>query len=68
MVHSDCGAYGGLEGGFHGDRAAEVQHLRGELQRAAANLRHSIPDIEIAAYFVDFEGVWEAELEMAAAS
>src|SRR6266702_735340 len=31
MVHSDCGAYGGLEGGFHGDREAEVQHLRGEL-------------------------------------
>ena len=26
MVHSDCGAYGGLAGGFGGDAAAEAEH------------------------------------------
>ena len=39
MLHSDCGAYGGLAGGFGGDAAAEAEHHEHELQRAAANLR-----------------------------
>jgi hypothetical protein len=59
MVHSDCGAYGGLAG-FRGDAAAEAAHHEGELQRAAANLKAAIPGIEVQGYFVDFEGIWDA--------
>jgi hypothetical protein len=62
MVHSDCGAYGGLAGGFGGDAHAEAAHHQGELQRAAANLREAIPGIEVQGYFVDFDGVWDAEV------
>jgi hypothetical protein len=62
MVHSDCGAYGGLDGGFHGDSPAEAVHHEQELQRAAACLSRAIPGLEIQGYFVDFEGIWDAEL------
>src|ERR1700691_2485549 len=31
MVHSDCGAYGGLAVGFGGDTRAEAEHHRREL-------------------------------------
>ncbi len=62
MVHSDCGAYGGLAGGFRGDAKAEATHHQHELAQAAANLLKAIPGIEVQGYFVDFEGIWEAEL------
>jgi hypothetical protein len=62
MVHSDCGAYGGLAEGFHGDAEAESAHHRQELQRAVDSLAQSIPGLEIQAYFVDFEGIWDAEI------
>jgi hypothetical protein len=62
MVHSDCGAYGGLASGFHGDANAEALHHQQELRRAAANLSKAMPGIEIQGYFVDFEGVWDAEV------
>ena len=62
MVHSDCGAYGGLAAGFGGDAAAEAAHHERELQHAAANLRTAIPGIEVRGYFVDFEGIWDAEI------
>jgi hypothetical protein len=32
------------------------------LQRAATHLFEAIPGIEIEAYFVDFEGIWDAEV------
>jgi carbonic anhydrase len=67
MVHSDCGAYGGLAGGFNGDAAAEAIHHEAELRRAAAFLHKNIPGIEIEAYFVDFEGVWQVDLAANAA-
>jgi hypothetical protein len=60
MLHSDCGAYGGLAGGFNGDTTAEATHHERELQRAASNLRAAIPGIEVRGYFVDFEGIWDA--------
>jgi carbonic anhydrase len=61
MVHSDCGAYGGLADGFGGDTRAEAEHHRRELLCAASNLEASMPGIAVDAYFVDFEGVWKAE-------
>jgi carbonic anhydrase len=61
MLHSDCGAYGGLDK-FRGDTAAEAEHHQQELQSAAAALKAAIPGIEIQGYFVDFEGVWEVEV------
>jgi hypothetical protein len=60
MLHSDCGAYGGLAGGFAGDAAAEAAHHEHELHRAAQNLRSAIPGVEVQGYFVDFEGIWDA--------
>ncbi len=60
MVHSDCGAYGGLAARFHGDAAAEASHHERELQRAAENLKAAIPEVEVQGYFVDFEGIWDA--------
>ncbi len=65
MLHSDCGAYGGLEA-FDNDPAAEAEHHRQELHRAVANLRAAIPGIHVDAYFVDFEGIWEAQVEAGA--
>jgi hypothetical protein len=62
MLHSDCGAYGGLAGGFRGDTRAEAEHHHQELRCAAASLVKAIPGIDIDAYFVDFEGIWEAEI------
>src|ERR1700733_14618736 len=61
MVHSDCGAYGGLAEAFEGDSRAEAAHHERELQRAAAHLSKAIPGLEIQGYFVDFEGIWDAE-------
>jgi carbonic anhydrase-like protein len=63
MLHSDCGAYGGLAAGFGGDTAAEAAHHERELQRGAANLRAAIPGVEVQGYFVDFDGIWDAEID-----
>ena len=65
MLHSDCGAYGGLARGFGGNAAAEATHHELELQVAAANLRMAIPGIEVQGFFVDFEGIWDVELASA---
>jgi hypothetical protein len=66
MLHSDCGAYGGLADGFHGDARAEAEHHHRELRCAAAKLQEAVPGIAVEAYFVNFEGVWEAEVLPAA--
>jgi hypothetical protein len=68
MLHSDCGAYGGLTGGFGGDAKAEAENHRQELQQAATFLNQQIPGLEVLAYFVDFEGVWQSELAPPAAA
>jgi len=61
MLHSDCGAYGGLEA-FQNDLQAEADHHRDELKAAKAALIAAIPDIQVDAYFVNFEGVWEPKM------
>ena len=63
MVHSDCGAYGGLEG-FGGNARAEADHHSNELRKAADHLAKAIPGIEVKTYFVDFEGVWEPDFDV----
>ncbi|MGA3027394.1 MAG: carbonic anhydrase [Bryobacteraceae bacterium] len=62
MLHSDCGAYGGLDGGFGGNARLEAQHHEEELRRAAEFLRKELPGIDVQAYFVDFEGIWAVDL------
>jgi len=62
MLHSDCGAYGGLVGGFGDNARAEAQHHEQELRDAAEFLQKAIPGIDVQAYFVDFEGIWAIEL------
>jgi carbonic anhydrase len=63
MLHSDCGAYAGLAEGFDGNAEAEAKHHEQELQRAATNLRAAIPNIDVQGYFVDFDGIWDAEID-----
>ena len=58
MSHSDCATYGGLAH-FKGDRAAEAEHHRIELHRAAQLLTQNFPDISVEPYFVKFDGIWE---------
>ncbi len=62
MLHSDCGAYGGLAKGFAGDTRAEAQQLEAQLRLAADCLRKAVPGIDVQAYFVDFEAVCEVDL------
>jgi len=62
MLHSDCGAYGGLADGFGGDTRAEFVHHRAELIKATAALHEIFPDLDVDSYFVDFDGVWEPNL------
>jgi hypothetical protein len=61
MLHSDCGAYGGLEA-FQDNAAAERTHHRQELRRAADVVNAAIPGLTVDGYFVDFEGVWHMEM------
>lgn len=63
MLHSDCGAYGGLAGAFGDNALLEAQHHEEELRRAAQCVRERIPGMEVRAYFVDFEAIWEVELD-----
>jgi hypothetical protein len=58
MLHSDCGAYGGLAGGFGGDEKAERENHCREMERAKSSLSTAIPGLQVEGYFVDFEGVW----------
>jgi len=63
MTHSDCGAYGRLEKGFDGDIKAEATHHQRELVRATASLFAAFPELKVQGYFVDFEGIWDAEVD-----
>ena len=62
MLHSDCGAFGGLAGGFGGDAVREAENHERELRRAAEWLQTALPGVEVQAYFVDFEGIWAVEV------
>jgi carbonic anhydrase len=60
MLHSDCGAYGGLAA-FDGDAEKEARNHSSDLQKAAEFLNQQIPELTVKSYFVDFEGIWEVE-------
>jgi carbonic anhydrase len=64
MLHSDCGAYGGLAK-FDNDEAREAEHHRQEMHRAMDFLQREMPDLRIKAFFVNFEGVFEADTGVA---
>jgi carbonic anhydrase len=61
MSHSDCATYGGLAH-FKGDRDAEAAHHRSELLRAAELLTSTFSTISVEAYFIKFDGIWEAKV------
>jgi|SRR5665213_1614476 len=57
-LHSDCGAYGGLQA-LNGDAAAEARQREADLRMAAENLSRAIPGLRVDCYFMDFEGIWQ---------
>ena len=64
MLHSDCGAYGGLAV-FDGNATKEAEHHLAELKSAARYLRSRIPELTVKAYFIDFDSVWEVDTTQA---
>ena len=63
MSHSDCATYGGLAA-FDGDRQREADHHQEELQRAAELVKANFPELTIQCFFVNFDGVHAAEVEV----
>jgi hypothetical protein len=63
MSHSDCATYGGLAA-FDGDRKRESDHHEEELRRAAELVRTNFPQLKIECFFVNFEGVNAANIEV----
>ncbi|MBZ5612009.1 MAG: hypothetical protein LAP38_27430 [Acidobacteriia bacterium] len=61
-LHSDCGAYGGLDGAFDGDERLEARSQAEEMRRAATCLRDAVTAITVEGYFANFEGIWEVDL------
>jgi hypothetical protein len=62
MSHSDCATYGGLAA-FDGDRGREARHHHQELQRAAELVKANFPELAVACFFVNFEGVHAVNTE-----
>jgi carbonic anhydrase len=62
MSHSDCATYGGLAH-FGGDREAEARHHMQELGRASEVVTSNFSGLQVDAYFVAYDGVWQAKSE-----
>ncbi|HXW54237.1 MAG TPA: carbonic anhydrase [Candidatus Cybelea sp.] len=60
ISHSDCATYGGLAH-FNDDTAAEMEHHRKELCRAAELINGHFPNMIVESYFVNFDGVWASD-------
>jgi carbonic anhydrase len=60
MVHSDWGAYGGLQA-FDCDEEREATHHESELRNAAEFLKSNISAIDVECYYLKFTGVWAVE-------
>ena len=61
VLHSDCGAYGGLAGRFQGDAEAEAEHYRAELSCATSFLKSALPSLRVECFILNFEGAWAVE-------
>ena len=57
MVHSDCGAYGGLQA-FEGNEEREAANHESELRHAVEFLKTNLPTVEVECYYLRFTGVW----------
>jgi len=60
MIHSDCGAYGGLQA-FDRNEEREAENQEAELRNAAEFLNSNVPSIAVECYFLRFNGVWAVE-------
>jgi hypothetical protein len=60
MVHTDCGAYGGLQA-FAGNDEREGANHEMELRTAAEFLQRNLPTIDVECYYLKFTGVWAVE-------
>lgn len=60
MVHSDCGAYGGLQA-FDRNEEREAANHETELRAAANYLKCNLPAIAVECYYLKFTGVWALE-------
>jgi carbonic anhydrase len=63
MVHTDCGAYGGLQA-FGGNKEREAVDLESQLRSAADFLKSSVSTIVVECYYLTFTGVWALEAEL----
>lgn len=59
MLHRDCGAYGGSK--HFADADAETAFFAGQLTAASDWVKQQLPDLEVRAYFGDFDGLHAAE-------
>ena len=60
MVHSDCGAYGGLHA-FERNESREAANHETELRKAVEFLTNNISDVQVEGYYLKFDGVWALE-------
>ena len=65
MVHSDCGAYGGLHA-FKDDPTVEGDHHELELVKAAEVLKKRLRglNLEIEGYYANFEGIFQTGIAL----
>jgi hypothetical protein len=61
MLHSDCGAYGGLKA-FDDSEEREAANYETELSIAAEFLKTNIPTVEVECFYLKFNGVWSLEM------
>jgi hypothetical protein len=67
-LHSDCGAYGRLSGGFRGDAQAEMAHYCAEFERSKEFLRGTFPKLQVDCFVLGFDGVWASDASSIMAS
>jgi carbonic anhydrase len=60
MVHSDCGAYGGLVA-FDRNEQREADNHESELRKAIEYLKTHILGVDVEGYYLKFTGVWAFE-------
>jgi len=60
MVHTDCGAYGGLQA-FGGNEEREAGESRIGIAERCGIPEEQHPPIEIECYYLKFTGVWALE-------